>query len=114
MTKRPTIQRLLYVSDATQVLNPEDVARIADRASRNNREQAITGALAFNGQNFCQVIEGDPQTVLQLMEKISADPRHDNIITLSSKQVTRRRYPGWYMKHVEALNFDELIEAMAG
>lgn len=105
--------RLFYVSTASPSFRDGDVNLLVEKAERRNRERGITGALVFNGVNFGQVLEGEDETVLDLMDLIRNDVRHDGVIVVQQRQVDDRAYGGWGMKRVEGLKFDELVEAMA-
>lgn len=104
--------RLFYVSTATLGITDEDTAKIAAVAAEKNKKLDITGALAFNGVNFAQILEGEKQAVESLLEEIRADDRHSGLIVVDTKPVFGRAYGGWSMKKVEGLSFDEFMAAM--
>jgi len=67
-----------YVSSARNDLPVQDVKNILDQTNKFNKLQGITGILLYNDKNFFQLIEGEKQIVLDLYERISSDPRHQN------------------------------------
>jgi len=107
------MKRLMYVSTARPGLTDYDIDEIVANASTNNRNQDITGILAFNGTNFAQILEGEEFTVDTLYTAIKLDGRHEGIITVGEREVGKRAFPEWGMRRVEGLEFDELIDAMA-
>lgn len=105
--------RLLYVSTGLSNLNYKDVSAILEHAQLNNKAHNITGALAYNGESFAQVIEGEEADINQLMRNIKLDSRHASVVEMMRKPITQRAYADWSMKMIESKDFDELIAAMA-
>jgi Sensors of blue-light using FAD len=52
------------------------VKEIFAGARLRNAARGITGAMVFDGERFCEFIEGDETEVKHLIEQIAADPRH--------------------------------------
>ena len=52
------------------------VAEIVKTARGFNKAQHITGILVFDGQRFCQYIEGPKTEVQALIQRLADDPRH--------------------------------------
>ncbi len=76
--------QLLYVSRLAAGSNWEVMKEIADAARRNNPAHGITGALLFDGERFCQLIEGEEPAVRALMDNIVRDVRHTDVKLLFS------------------------------
>lgn len=105
--------RLLYFSTAKTVVTASEVNQIAAASSVENEKRSITGALAFNGSTFAQVLEGDEAVVDPLMNAIMADPRHTGVREVMRKEIDHREFDGWGMKLVGGLEFDLLLDSMA-
>ena len=93
------LHRAIYVSDAvgeaaTSLLV---LAEILGASERNNRRDGLTGALMRHGGSFMQAIEGRRADVDRLMDRLRADPRHQNIRLLSDQDVAGRVFPEWPM-----------------
>lgn len=71
--------QLVYVSRLAPACNWEVVKEIVAAARRHNRALGITGALLFDGERFCQLIEGDETAVRTLMDNIARDARHTDV-----------------------------------
>ena len=71
--------QLLYVSRLAPSCTWEVVKEVVDAARRNNPVYRVTGALLFDGERFCQLIEGDEPAVSTLMHNIARDPRHTDV-----------------------------------
>ena len=104
--------RLLYFSTALPHVDQAEVNRIVEHASEKNARLGVTGARAFNGRNFCQLLEGEPEAVTRLVETIKADPRHSGFKVLDQIEITERHFPGWDMQLVSDLDFSAVINAM--
>jgi hypothetical protein len=92
------LKRVVYRSVA--LLDHDDVAGrdvIFKTSSANNLREGITGCLAQPDGHFVQVIEGEKHTVNRLLERIRADPRHEQLTVLGEWVVSGRLFSGWAM-----------------
>lgn len=76
--------RLLYFSTAKPNLEPAEIDSIVAISQTNNENRDITGALTYNGRNFCQLLEGDEIAVRDLVEVIRT-----TIAIADSRSLTR-------------------------
>jgi len=105
--------RLYYMSSARPDLEKVEVNRMVAAAALKNALLNITGAIAYDGERFAQILEGEKNDVTDLMDTIRADNRHSGIVIMAEKPVDRRIYDGWGMKHMDSLIFDDFETAMA-
>ncbi|MFM7973044.1 MAG: BLUF domain-containing protein [Betaproteobacteria bacterium] len=89
-----------YCSQAQLPLGQTDIDRILRASQRNNQRDQITGLLTYSGEVFVQFLEGPPQALLRLMNRLEGDPRHRNIIILSKGSAHERILEGWDMELV--------------
>jgi hypothetical protein len=104
----PLLHQTIYCSRAS--------AGVDEAAGRRwNPARGITGLLVCGSGVFFQWIEGPRDNVMQLMDRIRADPRHEHIVTLSeTEEVRERLFPEWDMELVSASEIrDVLIDALA-
>ncbi|MDZ7823627.1 MAG: BLUF domain-containing protein [Ahrensia sp.] len=92
--------RLVYRSRAMLPGNWPSFHKLVLAAGVVNNTIGVTGAITFDGFEFVQVLEGESDVVNELMEKISNDPRHEDIKIVSEKRVPMRRYSGWALKTI--------------
>ncbi len=92
MNTSPALYEVLYVSTLAPEQPLSVVAEIAGRARHVNAELGVTGLLIFDGQRFCQQLEGPQKAVLKLIERIRSDPRHTNVEVLHHGPLTGRRF----------------------
>ncbi|CAA2102067.1 BLUF domain-containing protein [Variovorax paradoxus] len=102
MTEQRPLYEVLYCSTLTQDLPPNTVGSIATRARGRNVERGITGLLVFDGQRFCQHLEGPREAVDALMQQIEKDPRHTDIRVVYQAPLAVRRYTGFGMGLAES------------
>jgi hypothetical protein len=98
----PALYEVLYCSTLAQDLPPTTVGSIASRARGRNAERGITGLLVFDGQRFCQHLEGPRGAVDALMRQIEDDPRHIDIRVVYAAPLRVRRYTGFGMGLAES------------
>lgn len=95
------IRQMIYISDARYGLKKKDIEDILAASRRNNGESDVTGMLLYSSGIFIQALEGDPQRVAALYDRISDDRRHGDIDLVSDRMVDRRSFSGWAMGFVE-------------
>ncbi|MDJ0922661.1 MAG: BLUF domain-containing protein [Henriciella sp.] len=91
--------RLVYVSTASDRLDPPQIGSILDVSQSNNYERYITGFLAHNDRSFMQALEGDEQEVRDIYARILRDPRHSGIVQIVGEPVMSRAFPDWSMNY---------------
>ena len=112
-----SINQLVYVSQATRKMSPEDLRAIHATARENNEVIGVTGSLFYNGGWFLQVLEGPVATLAELYAKIELDPRHKNSRVLYNEPASFRTFPRWNMNMTnlddrQADKYDELVEVI--
>lgn len=89
--------RLMYASRAAASVGTEDLAAILRKSRQNNPGHGVTGLLCLSGGIFLQVLEGGRSQVSALYNRISADPRHHEVVLLAYEEIAERRFAGWSM-----------------
>lgn len=99
-----TLLQIIYISrstfNSTDSLNKiePNVARILAKSRINNRKNGLVGVLYFGDGVFFQCLEGDEATINQLMSKLEADPRHQDLKVVSKKYINQLSFADWAMK----------------
>ena len=119
-----SIHNLVYCSQASAALDKDAIASIIaifikiaitikppkDHSIYDPR-LGITGLLVYGQGIFFQWLEGPHDNVSQLLARISADPRHTNVVVLSQEDEIRDRlFPEWDMEWVEAADIREVLD----
>ena len=89
--------RIFYVSEIAPGCTEVDVKVILGQAQVRNRRLDVTGMLAKSDGHFCQVVEGRPEAVDQIMDRVRRDKRHTRLRVLMELPCQRRLFEGWAM-----------------
>jgi len=91
----------LYHSHIAPQAAVDCVADIVKTARSFNKTQGITGLLVFDGQRFCQYIEGPQPALRNLIASIARDPRHTTFTPLYEHPCEHgRKFATWAMAYV--------------
>ena len=96
------VRYVVYTSHLADPAGPALVPGIIRAARANNAIRGITGALIYDGERFCQYIEGAPDEMERTYDAIRNDPRHDRIEVLASGDAPSQRFADWSMGFVYA------------
>lgn len=104
----------MYCSMLASDAGPSCVGAIVKTAREFNGTHGITGLLVFDGERFCQYIEGPGAAMQGLIERLEADSRHRDFTPLHFVRAMAgpRRFPGWSMGYAE-VGDEYSIEDMA-
>ena len=75
------------------------LAGILAGARRNNRRDAVTGALVCRQDIYLQIIEGPKVAIDTLYDRILRDDRHLDVRQLWRSDTGDRLFPAWAMLH---------------
>jgi hypothetical protein len=89
--------QLVYVSSATTPFSNAELLELLTKSRIKNSALGITGMLLYKDGNFMQLLEGEDNTVRQLFETISRDPRHHNSIVLIDEPAETAYFGDWSM-----------------
>ena len=93
----PTIRQVIYISKAADDFTAFELHELAEAAASNNKLHNITGALLYIDKCFIQVIEGDEDSIADLLARLEADPRHHAIRIISDHLEESRYFADWSM-----------------
>lgn len=91
------IKTIVYASLATQPFSHDEILDLLATAKRNNGVHGITGMLLYHDGCFMQAIEGEPDQVDSLFDRIKKDRRHKMVIIVHEERSTRRAFADWRM-----------------
>lgn len=92
--------RLIYSSEATPGLAAAELEEMLAESRIRNRVYGITGVLLFVEGVFLQILEGEKDDVLGLMERIERDPRHRGVKVFYEQEVDERAFASWSMAYL--------------
>lgn len=108
------MKRVSYVSSATTAISKAELDQISEISIRNNAKVGVTGVLLLCGNFFFQILEGEEESVDQVLERIQRDSRHQDLQILKVEKVqNHRKFADWSMQtvYLDGIN-DTLILAL--
>lgn len=94
------LYQTIYSSQATQPMSEQDLESILNDARTGNESRDVTGVLVFRDGVFLQVLEGERQTVEDLLKSIESDSRHRDVTIFHQMEVSGRTFGSWQMAYV--------------
>jgi len=91
--------QITYSSVAKPGLSIIEIEEIITQAKQYNSTHDITGCLIYNNGYFLQILEGEKQLVMILINKIKLDDRHDHFTILSEGETNLRTFKEWAMAY---------------
>ena len=92
------LKSLTYTSLAALDLTTQDLLDVQRSSQAINALEGTTGLLIFNGTHFLQVVEGTPEAIDDLLERLRRDRRHYGIEVRDLRMVDERCFPDWSMQ----------------
>lgn len=109
MAATPLLSSFLYCSMLSPDAEPTCVADIIRTSRRVNAELDVTGILVFDGQRFCQYLEGPGAHIDALAARIRNDPRHTDFRAQHHAPLQgARRFGQWSMAYALANDAEPL------
>jgi hypothetical protein len=97
---------LIYVSTAMRAFSEEDLLRLLSQSRAKNARLGLTGMLLYSGNNFFQVLEGEPAVVDELFQTIAQDERHMKMVTIIREPISKRSFGEWTMGFADLTSSD--------
>lgn len=94
------IFQLIYSSWAAPDLAMADLAGMLAESRIRNRARGITGVLVLVDGVFFQILEGEKDAVIELMETIKRDPRHSGVKVYRDRETDERAFASWSMAYL--------------
>lgn len=74
-----------------------DLDALIQKAAAFNNAHGITGILAVEGNQVCQILEGENEATQELFRSIRRDPRHSGVTELVNHPVDAKSFDDWGM-----------------
>ena len=94
------LYRLVYSSQASSELSPENLQEISTVSQKNNQLDGITGLLCYSDLVFLQILEGEHQQVSKTYHRIVGDKRHHTPILIECVPIQNRLFEVWSMQTI--------------
>lgn len=92
------LRAIAYVSQSKPDLSAERLQTLVEDAARFNKLAGVTGVLLNDGERFLQYIEGPPDGIDSVYERILQASSHVDIVELARGRVGQRQFPYWAMR----------------
>ena len=89
------IRRIGYVSRPVPGLALAEIARIVSVCRARNALANVGGVLLFTGLDFAQLLEGPSAAVADVWQRICADARHRDLVTLFDEHALTPWFGDW-------------------
>jgi hypothetical protein len=104
------VKRIAYLSKYSRPLSSQELLQIGQISVRNNQTRNITGMLLCAGGVFYQVVEGLPEDIEFVYNKILKDNRHNSVKLVKVEEgllESERQFPNWSMNTVNLDDCDD-------
>lgn len=91
------LRRVLYASKHAAPMSSQQFLNLCALAAASNQMHGVTGALVQHEYGFVQALEGAQSALACLMDKISRDPRHQDLVVLADTDIAVRDFVLWNM-----------------
>jgi hypothetical protein len=88
---------MAYCSRRSRDFKQSQLEDILSSSRTHNESDGITGVLISAGDRFLQVLEGEKHVLQPCFERVLADKRHADAITLIDAPAERRWFENWSM-----------------
>lgn len=95
MAQQDLIERVGYLSTPTHSWSENELQELEAYAVANNKRLNITGVLLATPDRFLQILEGAPEVIYPLMEKIGFHPGHRDLRVFSTHPDSNRLSGKW-------------------
>ena len=89
---------LMFTSEFCAGVETSEIPQIIRVSRVKNVAASLTGLLMFDGERFCQHLEGPEPAVRATVGRITVDPRHTQFTHLHEGDIDgARRFPAWHI-----------------
>jgi Sensors of blue-light using FAD len=92
--------QLIYSSEAAPDLDLADFQKMLVEFRRRNQARGITGVLVLVEGVFVQILEGEKERVLRLLQSLERDPRHRQLKVFHRQETDGRTFSSWNMAYL--------------
>jgi hypothetical protein len=93
--------RVVYSSRLDPAIGVAEIAAIVDKAQRKNRRHNISGVWLMRDRDCLSALEGPPQAVRAVVERIWDDKRHFDFQLLQMDTPDHREFEGWDLEYFQ-------------
>lgn len=108
------VYTIVYRSRASANVDDKEIEKILKTARKANAKNGITGILIFKEGVFLQVLEGERSKVLDTINRIKEDIRHQDVTIIGDMIGSEKSFASWDMafSSLEDLNLSWIEETL--
>lgn len=88
---------LIYVSQSSLAFDQAQLNTMLKGFQTSNRMNGVSGCLIHQDGEFMQLLEGERETLLALLDRIRSDPRHAQLKVVAQGPLRKRIFSDWGM-----------------
>ncbi|HEV2618368.1 MAG TPA: BLUF domain-containing protein [Acidobacteriaceae bacterium] len=94
-----SLEHVIYASVAAQDFEAKQLGELLQKARAANERVGLTGMLLHTDSDgsFFQVLEGEPEAIDGLLEKLQRDRRHSRVTIIVREAIAERAFAEWSM-----------------
>jgi len=96
------LKAVAYVSRATRPMRNRDLEFLLIDARAFNERLKVTGALLHHDRVFFQYLEGPPESIARVYQRIKNSSAHEGVVELLNQPIATRQFARWHMAFTEA------------
>ena len=95
----PAMEHVIYASAATGEFGAPQLAELLEKSRTANEHAGLTGMLLHceTDGSFFQVLEGEPEAIDRLLNKLREDNRHSHLTIIIREPIAERDFTNWTM-----------------
>jgi hypothetical protein len=107
MSTGDPVSSVLWLSRLCPASDLSVVKQIWHATRLRNESLGLTGAMIFDGERFCEFLEGHVHDISAVHRDVEFDPQHLDLRVLHvSLETAPRRLSGWRTGYCESYEFD--------
>jgi hypothetical protein len=107
MSTADLVSSVLWLSRLSPVSDLSVVKQIWQSARQRNASLGLTGAMVFDGERFCEFLEGHVFDISAVYRDVEFNPQHVDLRVLHmSLAVAPRRLTGWRSGYCDSSELD--------
>ena len=107
MTSGDSVFCVLWTSRLSPLMEPGAVVQIWRSSGERSQRLGLTGAMLFDGERFCELLEGEASKILAVCRDIEFDTRHVGMRMLyAASNVVPRQRADWCSRYCEGFELE--------
>ena len=102
------LSSIVYISEMSSPYGVDTIEKLAKKGEHERARYGLTGILFCYSDYFIEILEGMPDAVATIYDRIRRDSRHRQVTIVQDRLISERSYHHWSVRFV---NKEKLTEA---